>query len=408
MKPEDKEIQDEESQIQETQTWLKVEPLSHKRQDVGKRQAPQQIEEIFAPVPTEPNQANMIRTPRSLIDQMEKGYRKEEALKVPGVQLSLFPDIPEEIKLKVKRGGRKEEDIYIGIDMDGAGWRLVETLQQLLHKHSQTHNQLLGDYYMGDFGKAAKKNLIKTISMGEITGKTPVIITTPTELAAAYACTTKPSGTQIAMALNTLVRYSEKNYFMDYTEWETEQYTNKYGQTKERRIGKRVKGYLPLFLLLEGETLIENDGKVTKLAGDISIQLNPIWQRQIATHYNNKPQDFMERVIKAYGKKGELPTALLPFLNKLIDAQHYTASGKLPECTYHCKQLGTLADMGLYDMISPNWVKKREWKRLEQMLDTFIDIATKIGLLKKHWIEIGAKDEKPVHYFQVAKFGEWK
>lgn len=347
----------------------------------------------------------MVRSPRNLVEQMQQGYRKEYALQIAGTQLSLFPDIPEEIKQKVRKAGGKEEEIYIGIDMDGAGWRLVETLQQLLHRHSQTTNEEAQDYYMGDYTTAAgQPGLIATVNMGETKGQTPVIITTPTELAAIYTNTNKPGGKQIKLAVETLQRYSKRNYYMNYTEWYTETVTDKNGLTKEKKKGRRVKGYMPLYIWLEDEEL-EKEGADTIVRNRaIRIQLNPIWQRQIATHYNSKPADYMDRVIKAYnvGKNKDLPQALLPFLNKLVDAQHYK------ECIYHCRQLGTPADMGLYDMISPNWVKKREWKRLEQTLADFIDVATKIGLLKKHWVENSKQDGKPVHYFQVVEFGEWK
>lgn len=345
----------------------------------------------------------MVRSPRNLADQMQQGYRKEYALQV-GKQLSLFPDIPDEIKQKIQQRGGKEEEIYIGIDMDGAGWRLVETLQQLLHRHSQNSNQEAQDYYMGDYAEAAgQEGLMATVNMGGEQSKTPVIITTPTELAAIYASTNKPSGTQIKMAVDTLLRYSRRNYYMNYTEWYTEQYTDKNGLPKEKKKGRRVKGYFPLYIWVESEELEKEDASTTVKSRAIRIQLNPIWQRQIATHYNSKPADFIDRVLNAYGKKSrELPQALLPFLNKLVDAQHYE------QYTYHCKQLGTPDDMGLYDMISPNWVKKREWKRLEQTLADFIDVATKIGLLQKHWVENSKQDGKPVHYFQVVKFGEWK
>ena len=345
----------------------------------------------------------MVRSPRNLIDQMQQGYRKEYALQTAGTQLSLFPDIPEEIKQKIRDRGGKEEEIYIGIDMDGAGWRLVEALQQLLHRHSQTTNEEAQDYYMGDYTTAAGQGLVGTINMGETKGQTPVIITTPTELAALYSSSNKPSGTQIKMAVDTLLRYSRHNYYMNYTEWYTETVTDRNGQTREKKKGRRVKGYMPLYIWLEDEEL-EKEGADTIVKNRaIRIQLNPIWQRQIATHYNSKPADYMDRILNAYGKKSrELPQALLPFLNKLVDAQHY------PDCTYHCRQQGTPADMGLYDMISPNWVKKREWKRLEQTLADFIDVATKIGLLKKHWITPSKQDGKPIHYFQVVEFGEWK
>ena len=346
----------------------------------------------------------MVRSPRNLADQMQQGYRKEYALQV-GKQLSLFPDIPEEIKQKILQKGGKEEDIYIGIDMDGAGWRLVETLQQLLHRHSQTTDQNAPDYYMGDYAEAAgQAGLMVSVNMGGEQGKTPVLITTPTELAAIYTNTSKPGGKQIKLAVDTLLRYSKQNYYMDYTEWYTEQYTDKNGLPKEKKKGRRMKGYFPLYIWVESEELEKEDASTIVKSRAIRIQLNPIWQRQIATYYNSKPADFIDRVINAYanGTKKELPQALLPFLNKLVDAQHYDQN------TYHCKQLGTPADMGLYDMISPNWVKKREWKRLEQALAEFIDVATKIGLLQKHWVESSKQDGKPVHYFQVVKFGEWK
>lgn len=352
----------------------------------------------------------MVRSPRNLADQMQQGFRKKYALQT-GLQLSLFPELPEEVKQKVKQREGKEEDIYIGMDLDGAGWRLAEALQLLLYRHSQTTDQTAPDYYMGDYAKATEqKGLISFVDIGGgEKSKTPVIITTPTELAAIYSSSKKPSGKQIKLALDTLRRYSKQNYYMDYTEWYTEQYTDKNGLTKEKKKGRRIKGYYPLYICVESEDIEKEDTSTTVKNRAINIQLNPIWQRQIATHYNSKPTDFMDRVLNAYGKKSrELPPALLPFINKLVDAQHYQAANGIPDCTYHCKQLGTPANMGLYDMISPNWVKKREWKKLEQTLADFIRVATEIGLLQKHWVENSKQDGKPVHFFQVVKFGEWK
>lgn len=346
----------------------------------------------------------MIRTTRNLADQMQQGYRKEYAIR-EGKQLSLFSDIPEDIKQKIKKKGGKEEEIYIGIDMDGAGWRLVETLQQLLHRHSQNCNQEAKDYYMGDYAEATGiEGLVETVSLGTVQSKTPVIITTPTELAAIYASTNKPSGGQIKQALKALLRYNSHPYYMEYTEWYTEQYTDKKGLPKENRKGRKIKGYLPLYTVVEREELEKKDSSTTVKSRAIHIQLNPIWQRQIATHYNSKPADFINRVIKAYnvGKNKDLPQALLPFLNKLVDAQHY------PDNTYRCKQIGTSKEIGLYDMISPNWVRKRDWKSLEQTLADFIKVATDIGLLQKHWVIASRHNGKTIHYFQVVMFGEWQ
>lgn len=357
---------------------------------------------------TLPEQTPRLRTTRNVIAQMEQGYgasRRPSA----GIQLSLFNELPDSTQKRIKEKNADISSLYIGADLDGAGWRMIEVLQKLLYLHSSnTSSQNSEDYYMGccDYEpqNEEEKALLLPIDIpvvgGEVVAHRPIIVTSVTELAAEYSCTNRPSNKAIESAKETLIRNASKNYLLCYTEYYTEQYTDKNGNIKERKKSREIKSFCPLYKVLE---VTEKDENGKPISRQLIIVLNPIFQRQIATHYNLKPLDFLDRVTNASKPiwTRQLPDALLPFLNKLIDAQHNQGHYNVPEKTYNVRQTA------LYEMIAPKEVKKRDNKGAAEKLAGFIKVATDIGLLEKHWTETSKENGEIVHYFQVVGANMW-
>lgn len=360
---------------------------------------PQQI--IKQPEAKPKQSVEMVRTTRNLLSQMKVAYKHTEP-----IQLSLFDELPTMVRERVEKKKMDKSTLYIGADLDGAGWRLVEVLQKMLHQHSNTTDQTRPDYYMGDYKpKGEDDKTLKPIKFTEdLTAVRPTFETSVNEIAAQYTCTDNPSGGIIKSVGDKLLDIAQRNYLFVYTEYYTEEYTDKNGKKKQHQKSKEIKTLMPLYSI--DEVTENTDGKET--ARRLIIKLNPMFQRQIDTRHNDKPLDFLERVLKASKSiwKRQLPDALLPFLNTLIDAQHYeetkTKNGKqiVPARTYHVKQTE------LYTTIAPTEMSIRNKRAAEKKLDGFIKVATDIGLLQKHWTDTSKKDGEIVHYFQVRE--QWK
>lgn len=380
--------------------------MARTKKDNEGRLSVSQVQELFSSTEQQKlgqDTTPMMRTTRNVAKVMQDGYRQSKK----AIQLSLFDDLPEQVQKAVRASGTEVSGLYIGADLDGAGWRMVEALQKLQHLKSETRDQNSPAYYMGNYqSKGENDKLLLPISMGNnaagaVVAVRPTIETNITELAAIYSCTKKPSNVAIESTRETLLRYSKQNYLMSYKEYYTEQYTDKKGNTKERRMSREIKGYMPLYSAIEDTTRDENENVTGR---KLVIQLNPAFRRQIATNYDTKPLDYLERVTAASKTiwKRQMPDALLPFLNRLVDAQHYTEKNGVPERTYHIKQ------SELLEMIAPKEVKKRENKKAAEKLAGFIHVAESIGLLARHWEAKSKEDGSTICYFQVVDAHGWK
>lgn len=330
-----------------------------------------------------------MRVDRGLIHATQEGYKHEVKA---GTQLIIFDELEAKTQDKVRELNVNKRELYIGIDLDGDGWELMEVLQLLQYTHSNTTDQTKENYYLGDYEKSGNAMTLwngKDVPNGYIE-------TTLGEITRLRTGNNKPAKQHIKTTYNMIMKYNMQRYLIRYQEYYEE--TKKNGKT--RKGSRKVESYTMLY-----KAEIATDA--TTRTSLVKIWLSPIFYRQIATHYDLKPQDFLARVRTAYAeitkKKQdcpELPNYLLAFLNQLIDAQLYA------EQTYHCRAKGTATEKGLYDKLNYSWVKTWQWKKLEDTLAVYVEVAKRIGLLEKFW-KTNTTDGDEVLNFKVTKQGEW-
>lgn len=338
-----------------------------------------------------------MRVDRGLIHAMQVGYKHE--IKA-GTQLDIFDELQARTKEELLEFNVNKRNIYLGIDMDGDGWEIIEVLQKLQYTHSNTTDQNKIDYYLGDYAKSDKA----LTKWGEKEVPTGYLKTTLGELTRLRTGNSKPATKHIKTTRNMLSKYNMQRYLYRCTEY--------YDKTTKN--GKKAKGRreLETYIMLYKAEIATDSLTRTSL---VEIWLSPAFYKKIATHYDLKPLDFLERVRGAYaditGKKQdcpELPNYLLAFLNQLIDAQLYKDKDgdHSKDCIYHCRAKGTDTEKGIYDKINYSWVKSRQWKKLEDTLAVYIEVAKRIGLLADFW-KTSTTDGDEVLNFKVVGQGEW-
>lgn len=328
----------------------------------------------------------MVRSPRGLDAQKLKGYQQA------GRQLGLFDELEEQTKDRVRELQIDSAELYLGVDLAGDGWEWFETLQTVLHLHSQTTDQTAPDYYMGDTndtgvtaalwnGKAAAVAYIKT-NLAELTK-----IRTGVE---------KPSTADLNNTAKLLQKYNSKPYCVRYKEYYTETKTVR-GREVTKTNYRTIETADPLY-----KAVLKRDyGTRTS---SIQIWLQPLFFQQIATNYNSRPLDYLGRVRKAYKKlygktNVKPPDGLHYFLARLVEAQNNT------ERTYHCKLFG---DGGLYELLDKRAAKKRMWKQLADTLQLFAEVAKEIGLLENWEKKDSVNHDNTIATFTVVPQGQWK
>lgn len=374
------------------------------------------------------------RMPITLVGQMHKGRKNKLKAIAASYSRDLFSDLDNDIRNDIEEywsaNGNTKSQIYIGIGLDDdKDWNIVDTLVALLHKKSQTSYQDANDYYMGNGSEAQ----MRLITIGGTESKTPVILTTKGEWIKAFTLSKDPSSAEKKKAMEALKHYASKPFYMEYTEFSDEEYTTRGGKTKTKKKATTIKRFSALYALGEkvdseqlldqdGNPVLDKDGKVvmqTK-AHSLIITLDPIFRKQIENHYILKPLDLRSKLLAAYreatGTKNKTPDSLLPFIYQLLDAQHNQGGNGISPRTYRVRQNTIVVTkdgkdevmLGLFDMISSGAVKGNKVGRLQQQLDTYIEVAKRIGLLERHWTEQSADTGNIIHNFQVVDAETWK
>lgn len=329
-----------------------------------------------------------MRYTRGLQHAMQEGYKHN----VGGVQLTIFNELEAKTQDKIRSLNVDSSSLYFGIDLDGDGWEIIEVLQLLLYKHSNTTDQSRADYYRGDPNTTA----LQTLEWNGREQAVGYIETTLAELAKLRTGLQKVGGKDLKTTKTILMKYTDKRYLLRYREDYTETKPN--GKTK--RSWRTIEGYTMLY----HASVAQDAGTRTNL---VKVWLSPAFNYQIARNYDEKPLDFLDRVRKTYAdvtgsQRKQLPNYLLAFLNQLIDAQHYDG------CIYHCKTLGKGRDKGIYEKLNNSWVKARRWADLETAMAQYIEVATRIGLLRNHWKETNISTGEDILYFEVTPAKEWQ
>lgn len=338
------------------------------------------------------------RSSRNLANQMLAGYKHDIKPNIP-VQLSIWEKLGDDKKKTLLDLNVTKQAFYVGIDMEGDGWELMEVLQQLHHIHSQTQHRDRKDYYTGDL--IMDENNLQLVPYAEEKDAQKIYIkTNSNEMAKLSSGRSHPTKHDKDSIMASVRKYGKKPFTAKYTEYYSAKKKCKGGKLEPYTSKRFVEQ--PIILFDYRYTANEGTGRDV-----LELWLSPIFYRQIANYFELKPIDFLQRVKNTYKdvkgtKKAVLPNYLLPFLTQLIDAQHYA------DRTYHCKLWGTDKEKGLYDKINYNLRKNRCYKRLDETLSDFIEVAKRIGLLEKHWTTPTENNEDTVYNFQVVEIGKWK
>lgn len=327
----------------------------------------------------------MVRSPRGLDAQKLAGYRQA------GRQLGLFDELEEQTKNRVRELQINSAELYVGIDLDGNGWELFETIQTVLHQHSQTTDQNAPDYYMGDTNDTG-------VTVALWNGKKEPVAYIKTSLAELTKIRTgedKPRGRDIDTTAELIARYNGKPYIVRYKEYYTE--TKK---VRGRDVSKTSCRTVETADALYKAVVKRDHGTRTS---SVQLWLLPLFFHQIATNYNSRPIDYVSRVRNAYGKlsgkaKKQPPDGLHYFLTRLMEAQNN------PDCTYHSKLYG---DGGLYELIDRRAASKRMWGQLADTLKLFAAVAKEIGLLESWETKDSANHDNTIATFKVVPQGQW-
>lgn len=327
----------------------------------------------------------MVRSPRGRDAQMLAGFKQA------GRQLGLFDELEEATQGRVRDLQIKDTELYVGIDLDGDGWELFETIQTVLHLHSQTSNQDAPDYYKGDPNDTEFKVAIWN-------GKKEPVAYIKTNLAELTKIRTgidKPHGSDIDTTARLIQKYNQKPYCVRYKEYYTET-KNVRGRETTRTSYRTIETADALY-----KAVVKRDHGTR--TSSVQFWLLPLFFHQIATNYNSRPLDYISRVRRAYitlaGKtRTKTPDSLHYFLTRLVEAQNNE------ERSYHCKLFG---EGGLYTMIDERATKKRMWKQLEATLCLFADVAKEIGLLESWETKKSVNNDNTVATFKVVPQGQW-
>lgn len=325
----------------------------------------------------------MVRVGTSLHNAMLDGFKKEAK------QLALnFAELEPQEQQDKRIAAITQKEWLVGIDMESSeGWQLIEIIEVLLYGHSNVKDQSRDDYYKGEG--------VNMVTANERSLPYVIINTSLREMVEIKNPGAAIGGKDLKAMEDVLVKYSDKTYLTKYREYYTEKEDAAKGKKKSKKPTHRE--------VIEPCTLYH--AKIIKDQGlnksCVKLQLDRAFWEYITEHYYLKPIDFLSRVRKAYteatgNSSAKMPEYLLPFLNELIRAQLYEGN------TYHCTK------QNLYKRINPSWYKARQWDKLDKLMQLFLKVAKRIGLLEKYWTAKSKTDGEEVLHCQVVKQENWK
>lgn len=333
------------------------------------------------------NNKKMVRTTKALDTQMLAGYRQT------GKHFGLFDELDAATKKRIRDLKIDSTELCVGMDLDGDGFEIIETIQTVFHLHSQTTDQYAPNYYKGD------KNDTDT-QVASWNGEAKPVAYIKTNLAELTKIRTgieRPHGREIETTAKLIAKYNKKAFFVRYKENYTETKIIK-GKETNRKSYRTIETADALFW-----AIVKRD-KGTRCSC-VQLWLLPLFFHQIATNYNCRPIDYISRVRRTYNKLSgksintKTPKGLHYFLSRLIEAQTHKKR------MYNCRLYG---DGGLYDMIDERATARRMHKQQETTLQLFADVAIEIGLLEKWETKPSADNKNTIAIFFVVKQGQWQ
>lgn len=310
-----------------------------------------------------------------------------------GKQLSMrFDELDNVAKGRVEQLKINKSSLFVGVNMGAGGIELLEAFNLLLQQQSaNTTNPNSADYYGGRADEPDGGKLVKWQHGGQVVAASGAYIKTNlTELCRIITGEDKPSKWARDRVAALLDKYNNQPYLIRYTEEREEVLKN----GKTRRKIYEVRTAEPLFKAVTTEE---------KTTGKSSVQiiLKPLFFQQIAKQHNLKPVDYLQRVRREYmiaagnGIERTPPDTLYFFLTLLIEA------------TGRESRLYNVKKSALLEQIAPKEWKKRERGAAAKILNQYIEVAKRIGLLASVEDYTNADGEE-VLLFHVTEKGYWE
>lgn len=298
----------------------------------------------------------VFRKPGHYVDQVLKyNYPKE------GEQLDIWSTIDLDIKEKIE-----DQSVLVeGIKLSPGEYKLIDSINLLLHNKSQTTNPDEENFYSGN-EPIVKDHYGKDISIA------PIIRVKPSELYNQYKAGKKVSGEDIKEIKRLIQDLQDKKFYIRY-----ERRIKAQGKTKEDKI-QRIETYAPLLhkaqfyeMTPEERNRIDSgDSDLKDHKEELILQLNPIFKDQINTKYIKYPADINRRMLIAHGgsHNWQKSTLLLrDYLFRELSSKRYS-----PEINY---------DKLLYQLGLETYVKQSRKKLIKKNLNKAIEVNKNLGLL---------------------------
>ncbi len=344
-----------------------------------------------------------LRSGGHLIDNILKSNKPKPKSK----QLSIFDTMLQETKDKIISSGSTVELVTRrgpGIKLSKGEYRLLLSLQTLLHKKSQTTDKTAEDYYTGNIKPTDKNgNILKEVELVKwrvkdefLEVKVPRIGFTLYEITKEYYGGLSMGGEQIrkvAKILYDLAEDPNKKALMRYT-----RVVDKgEGRTREYFIER----YDSLINILTAGYRDFLRGKQIDEKRELVVNLHPITIDQIETKYVDLPLDLTKRMIEAYGS-----TNVSEITIKLVYelARAHSNRKKLNK-TPTGDPIYPIGTNTLYWKIAESYMNPKTGKALRPQLikeyvNKSIETVKALGLLLSYEILPGESGE-PTYYFTL-------
>ena len=310
-----------------------------------------------------------------LTDQLLKyDYPKEKAS-----QLTIWEQLGNETQHRIEEAEVERSEVVEGIKLTASETKVMDSLCKLLHKNSETHNELSENYYTG--------NLKPEIVPYTRTEQTPApkLACTLYELTKEYKGGDKVSGKDVDNVKAILSELNEKKFLIRYTETTK----GKRGKGGGIEIKKEIEQFRSLIHVDKATLTITKGGIAQSKKSEIIILLHPIIRRQIDSKFILYPNDIIKRTAIAYGSHNvsEVTMRLREYLMREHSANRHTPQIRVEK---------------LYYMLNEKYMKESRKGKVKKQTDKALDIMKAIGLLESYEIKEGVTGE-PIMHFKLNK-----
>ena len=264
-----------------------------------------------------------------------------------------------------------DNTVVEGLRLTAAETKILDCLCKMLHDRSENKDPKSEDYYSGNKG-------YEMVPFGQKRAKAPILSFSLYEITKEYKGGENISGKDqenVREILQGLTK-DTKRFLLSYTE----RYYDEKGEYEEVKVEE--------FKTLIHELRITNtkytheEGK--KSTVNLVYLLNPIFIRQIDSHFLLYPADIIKRTIIAYGSHN-VSEITLKLRDWLMEKKKYDSKAKIS------------LDR-LYYVVAEKWMNESRKKRVAAHTQKALEAVKTLGLLKSYEIKPGQSGELVIHF----------